>query len=115
MVDLRRDARLVEEHRDELGVLGELGMQALRGDDAREALVAHEARDVDRRHTAARDLAMQQIAADRDLVLRSLGSLTGSFASSLEELDRNAFAPEVEVLERPSAWIAVPHTDFEYW
>ena len=85
VVDLRRDARLVEEHRDELGVLGELGMQALRGDDAREALVAHQARDVDRRHPAARDLAVQQVAADRDRLVLSARSSRPSF----EELDRS--------------------------
>ena len=66
VVDLRRDARLVEEHLDELRVLGELGVQALRGDDAREPLVAHEARDVDRRHTAAGNLPVEEIATDRD-------------------------------------------------
>ena len=68
VMDLRRDPRLVHEHRDELGVLGELGQQALRRDDAREPLVADEARDMDRRHTAARDLAMQDVPADGHLI-----------------------------------------------
>jgi hypothetical protein len=65
VVDLRCDARLVEEHRDELRVLGELGVQSLGRDDAREALVAHQTRDVDRRHAAPRDLSVQHVAADR--------------------------------------------------
>ncbi len=65
MVDLRRDARLFEKHRDEVTVLGELGEQALGRDQAAEPLVTHQACDVDRRHTAARDLPVKQIAADR--------------------------------------------------
>ena len=48
------------------------GMQPLRRDDAREALVAHEPRDVDRRHAAARDLPMQQVATDGDLAFIGL-------------------------------------------
>ena len=65
VMDLRSDACLVEEHRDEVGVLGELGMQSLRRDDAREAFIADEARDVNRRHATARDLAMQYVTPHR--------------------------------------------------
>ena len=61
MLDARGEARLVEEHRDELGVLRELRMQALDRDGAREADRAEEAPEVDRRHAARGDLVVERI------------------------------------------------------
>jgi hypothetical protein len=69
VVDLGGNARLVEKHRDKLAVLRELGMHALRSDDARESNIADEVRDVDRRHAAPRDLAVQLVSADGDGLL----------------------------------------------
>jgi hypothetical protein len=66
VMHLRRDASLVHEHRDELGVLGELRQQALRSDDAREAFIAHESSDVDRRHAATSDLPVEHVPPDGD-------------------------------------------------
>jgi hypothetical protein len=66
VMHLGRDPRLVEEHGDELLVLGELRVHALGGDDAREADIAHQPSNVDRRHATACNLAMQQVAADRE-------------------------------------------------
>ncbi len=56
VVDLRRDAGFVEEHRDEVAILGELGVQPLGCDDPAEPLVAHQPGDVDRGHATPRDL-----------------------------------------------------------
>jgi hypothetical protein len=64
--DLRRYARLVEKHRDKLAVLDQLGVHALGRNDARKPDVAQEARDVDRSHSATRDLAMEEVSADLD-------------------------------------------------
>ena len=61
----RRDARLVVEHRHELGVLGELRVKTLRSDDAAEALGAEEAREVDGGHAAARDGCVQDVPSER--------------------------------------------------
>jgi hypothetical protein len=41
-------------------------VQPLCRDDARKAFVADQSRDVDRSHTAASDLPVEQIAADLD-------------------------------------------------
>ena len=64
MTDAGRDARLVEEHRDEVGLLGELGMEPLDGDGPREADGPEEAPDVHGGHAAGRDLVMERVAAD---------------------------------------------------
>ena len=64
VLEPRGDARLVEEHRDEVRILRELGVQSLGGDDPREALVAHESREVNGRHAAARDRLVQRVPAD---------------------------------------------------
>ncbi|TMQ10986.1 MAG: hypothetical protein E6J90_35495 [Deltaproteobacteria bacterium] len=73
VVDPGCDARLVEEHRDELGIGGELGEQPLGDDEPAEALAADQAREVDRRHAAARDRAVQEISTDRDRLRVWLG------------------------------------------
>ncbi len=54
-------ARLVEEHRDELGVLRELRVQALDRDGAREARRPEQAPEVHRRHPARRDLVVDGV------------------------------------------------------
>ena len=64
MADPRRQSRLVEEHRDELGLTRELRMQPLDGDRAREPDRAQQATEVHRGHTASRDLAVQRVAPD---------------------------------------------------
>jgi len=78
-MNLRCDARLVEEHRDEVGVLGELGEQALRGDDAAESFIAHQPSDMDRGHATTRDLAMEDVASDRDRLAPSIGERLPGF------------------------------------
>src|SRR5262249_12787529 len=64
MADARREARLVEEHRDELRILGELRGEPLDRDGPREADLAEEAAHVHRRHAARRDLVVERVAAD---------------------------------------------------
>src|SRR5690606_4715098 len=78
VMDLRGDARLVEEHHHELAVLRELGVQALRRHDPREPDIADQVRDVDRRHAALRDLAMEHVApdGDRSLLLAHVGTMS---------------------------------------
>jgi hypothetical protein len=56
VLDARRQLRLVEEHGDELGVLGVLRVQALDGHGARETHRADEAPVVHGGHTAGSDL-----------------------------------------------------------
>ena len=56
VVDPRGEARLVEEHLDELGVAREVRMQALDPDEALKAPGAGEAPEVHRRHPAGREL-----------------------------------------------------------
>ena len=58
MAHLRRDASLVEEHRQKLLVVGECRIEALRGDEPREPFAAERARDVDPGHATACDLPM---------------------------------------------------------
>ena len=62
--DSPREARLVEQHRDELGVGREVGMEALDRDFAREPGVPRQAPEVDARHPARRDLFVECVAAD---------------------------------------------------
>ena len=62
--DARGEARLVEEHRDELGILGELRVEALDRDRAREADRTEQPPEVDRRHAAGGDLVVERIAPD---------------------------------------------------
>ena len=59
VVDARREARLLEEHLDELGLAREVRVQPLDGDEALEAADAREAREIHRRHPAGRQLGDQ--------------------------------------------------------
>jgi hypothetical protein len=118
VMDLRSDARFVQEHRHELGILGELRVQSLRRDDAREAFVADQSRDVDRRHAAARDLPVQEVAADLDRRLATrvrraecLGCLGHGLRASLRpasptrgferQLEKNSDQPHRWSLSQP--------------
>ena len=64
MPDRGREPCLVEEHRDELGVLRVGVVQSLDGDGAREAHRPEQAPDVDRGHAPRGDAVMHQVAAD---------------------------------------------------
>ncbi len=64
VADARREARLVEEHRDELGVARELGVHPFDGDRTRERVRAQHETEVHRRHPARGELTAQRIAAD---------------------------------------------------
>jgi hypothetical protein len=59
----RREARFVEEHRDELGVLRELRVEALDRNRAPEADLAHETTVVNRCHAAGGNLSVHGVAA----------------------------------------------------
>jgi hypothetical protein len=63
----RRKARLVQEHRRELGILGELRVQTLDRHRARESDGPHQAPQVHRGHAAGGDLLEELIAADHAL------------------------------------------------
>ena len=65
VVDARREPRLVDHHRAELRVLGEVRMQALDGDDTRETRGADVSREVYRRRTTRGDLLRELIASAR--------------------------------------------------
>ena len=67
VVDARGEARLVEEHLDELFLAGEVRVQALDGDEALEAADAAEPGEEHRRHAAGRDLADQLVAVEPPL------------------------------------------------
>ena len=56
--------RLVGEHRDELGVLGELRMEPLDRDRAGEARRAEQPPEVNRRHPAGSYLVIEDVATD---------------------------------------------------
>jgi hypothetical protein len=64
VVDARDEARLVQEHRDELGLPGHLGVQPLDGDGPREADRGQQASDVHRAHAAGRDLVVKGVTTD---------------------------------------------------
>ena len=59
MVDAGREARFVEEHVDELGLVGEMRVETLDGVEALKAGHPLEAREEYRRHPAARELGDQ--------------------------------------------------------
>ena len=61
VANARRNARFVQEHGRELFVLGELRMQALDGDGAREASRPHQPPEVHGRHAACGDLVVDPI------------------------------------------------------
>ena len=56
MVDARGEARLLQEHLDELGLARQVRVQALDGDEALEAADAREPREEHRGHPAGREL-----------------------------------------------------------
>ncbi len=64
MLHERGDARLVEEHRDELRILGVLRVQPLDREPLGEPARPCEAPQVDRGHAAGRDLTEQRVAPD---------------------------------------------------
>ena len=64
VADARREPRLVDEHRHELGVLGEMRVESLDGDGSREPDLAEHAAEVDRRHAPRRDLVVEHVAAN---------------------------------------------------
>ena len=64
VVDARGEARLVEEHLDELGLLREVRVQPLDRDEALEAGDAREAREEHRRHAAAGELGDELVAVE---------------------------------------------------
>ncbi len=66
VLDARGEARLVEEHRHELGIRGELRVEALDGDGARETDRARKPPQVHRRHPAGGDAIVELVAADDD-------------------------------------------------
>jgi hypothetical protein len=68
-----REARLVEEHADEIGILREVGMQPLDRDRSRETDGADEARDMDRGHAAGRDFAVQRVPTQTSAIVRAAG------------------------------------------
>jgi hypothetical protein len=59
VVDARGQARLLEEHLDELGLAREVRVEPLDGDEALEAADAGEAREKHGRHAAGRQLGHQ--------------------------------------------------------
>src|SRR5690606_24449818 len=72
-VDARRDARLVEEHVDELVVLDEVRVDALDRDPLLEAARPVHAGEVHARHAADADLVDDAVAAEEErLVLLAL-------------------------------------------
>ncbi len=93
VVHLGGDARLVEEHGQEVGVLGELRVQPLDGHHPAEPLRAEEARQVDGGHAPARDGRVQDVTTDDGL----RGALAHGPSSLLEELERGA-----NEVERPA-------------
>ena len=61
VADARGEARLVEEHRDEVGVLRERVVQPLDRDGAREARRPEEAPEVDGRHAPGRNAVVHDV------------------------------------------------------
>jgi hypothetical protein len=64
VVDVRRDARLVAQHRHQLLVVPEAVVQALDRDRPPEARDALQTRDVDGRVTARRDFFVERVPPD---------------------------------------------------
>ena len=97
VTDAPAEARLVEEHRDELGILRELRMQALDGDGAREADGAAEPSEVDGGHPARGELSIEHVAptvrgcacpSDRTIVSKITAIPDGVRDSSVRRSDR---------------------------
>ena len=69
VADARGEARLVEEHRDELGILRELRVQPLDRDRAREADRTEQSAEMDRGHPACGDGIVESVSPyDSDLL-----------------------------------------------
>ena len=64
VLDAAHQARLVEEHREELAVAREVRVQPLDRDDPAEAASTEEAPEVHARHPAARDLVVDGVPPD---------------------------------------------------
>ena len=60
------DARLVDEHRDEVGVLRQLGQDAFHRDDLLEAVRPRAAREVHLRHPSRRDPLNQLVGTEHE-------------------------------------------------
>ena len=75
VADARNQARLVEEHRDEIRVLREVSVELLDRDRPREAFRSDEAPDVDGGHPARRDLPVERIPSDDPLGSRQSDGL----------------------------------------
>ena len=69
--DARREPGLLEEHRDEVGILREVRMEALDRDGAREPDGSEQARKMDRGHAAGGDLAVQRVSTQTSAVIRA--------------------------------------------
>ena len=65
MLNAGRDPRLVDEHRDEVGVARELSVESLDGDGAREADRAEQAAEMDGRHAAGGERAVDRVSGPR--------------------------------------------------
>ena len=61
VADAGGDARLLEEHRDEVGIVRELRVEALDGDGAGKTSLGGQAADVDRRHPPRGELVVEDI------------------------------------------------------
>jgi hypothetical protein len=70
---LPRDLRLVDEHLDEVFILGHRGQDPLDREDLLEALHAERLGRVDLGHAADRDAVDEQVLAERDDALARLG------------------------------------------
>jgi hypothetical protein len=64
VLDARRQPRLVEQHRHERGIRGEVRVKPLDRHRPREPRGPEEAPEVDRRHAAAGELVAQRVATD---------------------------------------------------
>jgi len=60
------EPRLVEEHGDELGLLGVLLVELLDGDDATTVDLPETAGEIDRRHSTGRDLVEHRVTVRPD-------------------------------------------------
>ena len=65
MTDAPDEARLVEEHRDELRILGEVRMQSLDRDRAGEPHRSAETAKMHRGHAARCELSVEHVASHR--------------------------------------------------
>src|SRR5262249_14751174 len=102
VMDARREARLVEEHPDELTVLGEVRVQPLHRDDAAEALLAEEARHVHTRHPAMCDRGAEDVAPEPQRAL---------LAPFVEHLANIAVVPSISPPGRPADTLCEMPTD----